>query len=175
LEHLWKTHKEKKPQNLGLSPPVDKPIAWFDGEAQNNGNKCGVGGIIKINASNEYRWTLNCGCGSNTRAELLGAWSTLVLAERLSIYDIHIMGDSKIVIEWLKKDGELRVASLEAWKERIVEICTHFRSITFEHIYKEMNQEADYQSKQAFFNIRGKITYTLWVEGHKGPTLYISL
>jgi hypothetical protein len=85
------------------------------------------------------------------------------------------MGDSKIVIEWLKKKGDLRVASLEAWKERIVDLCTHFRSITFEHIYREKNQEADYLSKQAFLSVRGKITYNLWVEGHKGPTLYLSL
>jgi ribonuclease HI len=83
--------------------PVDKSLAWFDGAAQQNGNISGAGGIIKLDALREYRWTMNCGKGSNTRAELLGAWSTLVLAARLSVYDLHIMGDSKIVIDWLNK------------------------------------------------------------------------
>jgi len=151
-EHSWKPLKESDPRILVPSFPDDKPLAWFDGVAQHNGNISGARGIIKIYALREYRWTSNCGCGSNMRADLLGAWSTLVLAARLSVYDIHIMGDSKLVIEWLKKDGKLRVANLEAWKERIVDICSHFRSITFGHIFREMNKEADYQSKQAFFS-----------------------
>jgi ribonuclease HI len=113
--------------------------------------------------------------GQTREQELLGAWSTLALVERLVIYDIHIMGDSKIVIDWLNKIGDLRVASLEAWKERIVDLCSHFRSISFEHIYRERNQEADNLSKQAFHSVRGNITYNFWVEGHKGPTLYLSL
>jgi hypothetical protein len=109
------------------------------------------------------------------REELLGAWSTLALAKRLAIYEIHILGDSKIVIDWLKKKGELRVTSLEAWKERITVLFSHFRSITFKHIYREKNQEDDNLSKQDFHNDRGKITYNFWVEGHKDPTLYLSL
>jgi ribonuclease HI len=100
--------------------PDDKPLAWFNGAAQHNGNISGAGGIIKIDALREYRWTLNCGCGSNTRVELLGAWSTLVLVARLSVYDICIMGDSKIIIEWLKKDGELRVANLKRGKKELL-------------------------------------------------------
>jgi ribonuclease HI len=154
---------------------VDRICAWFDGAAQSNDNQCGVGGIIKLNETNECRWTLNCGGGSNMRAELFGAWSTLALAKRLSIYDIHILGDSKIVIDWLEKKGDLGVASLEAWKERITDLCSHFRSISFEHIYREKNQEVEYISKQSFLSDRGKITYNFWVEGHKGPTLYLSL
>ena len=101
---------------MGPSPPADKQYAWFNMAAQINGKKCGPEGIIKINASNECKWTLNCGGRSNTRVGLLVAWSTLVLPERLAIYDIHIMGDSKIVIDWLKKEGDVKVASLEAWK-----------------------------------------------------------
>ena len=70
----------------------------------------------------------------------MGAWSILALVKRLVIYDIYIMGDLKIVIDWLNKIGDFRVASLEVWKERIVDLCTHVRSITFEHIYREKNQ-----------------------------------
>ena len=45
----------------------------------------GAGGIIKIRESTIYRWTFNCGLGLNTRAELLSAWATLTLANRLDI------------------------------------------------------------------------------------------
>jgi hypothetical protein len=99
LKHSWKLLKESKPRILVPYFPDDKPLAWFDGAAQHNGNISGSRGIIKIDALREYIWTLNCGRGSNMRVELMGAWFTLVLAARHSVYDIHIMGDSKIVID----------------------------------------------------------------------------
>jgi ribonuclease HI len=77
---------------------------WFDGAAQQNGKLSGVGGVIKINEQTEYRWTLNCGSGTNSKAELMGAWATLILASRLSVSDIHVLGDSKIVIDWLNRE-----------------------------------------------------------------------
>jgi ribonuclease HI len=175
LEHSWKPLKHFSPHNLVPTYPADKTLSWFDGETQQNGHISGVGGIINLYALREYRWTMNCGKGSNMRDELLGAWATLVLTARFSVYDIHIMGDSKIIIDWLNKIGDLWVANLEAWKDRIDDICSLYRSITFEHIYREMNKKADCQSKQAFYTCRGKITYTSWMEGHKGPTQYIYL
>jgi hypothetical protein len=33
----------------------------------------------------------------------MGAWATLTLASRLTVYDLHVMGDSKIVIDWLNR------------------------------------------------------------------------
>jgi len=74
-------------------------IGWFDGAAQKNGEQSGAGGVIKLNEHSIYKWTLNCGGGSNTIAELLSAWATLTLAHRLSITDFHVIGDSKIVID----------------------------------------------------------------------------
>jgi hypothetical protein len=53
---------------------------WFDGVAQENGNLSGVGGIIKISRNTIYRWTFNCGMGSNTRAELLGGVGHIIFS-----------------------------------------------------------------------------------------------
>jgi hypothetical protein len=63
----------------------DTPTGWFDGEALSNGTQRSAGGLIKITKKSSYRWTFNCGPGTNTRAELLGAWATLYLASRLHI------------------------------------------------------------------------------------------
>lgn len=80
---------------------VDKAHAWFDGAAQQSGNLCGARGVIKIDGLSKYRWTLNCVRGTNTRAELMGSWATLILSTRLCIHVLHVMGDSKIVIDYL--------------------------------------------------------------------------
>jgi ribonuclease HI len=59
----------------------------------------GFGGIIKIGENTSYRSNFNCGLGSNTRVELLGAYATLTLAYRLDLAQLQVLGDSKIVID----------------------------------------------------------------------------
>jgi hypothetical protein len=95
-------------------------IGWFDGAAISTGTNSGVGGVIKVSEHCRYKWLLNCGPGTNTRAELLGAWALLTLASRLSIQSLHVMGDSKIIIEWLRGKGRLQVITLDCWKDNIM-------------------------------------------------------
>jgi ribonuclease HI len=152
----------------------DISIAWFDGAAQQKEEKCGAGGKIVINNSISYSWTLNCGKGTNTKAELLGAWASLTLASRLSIPDLLLLGDSRIVIDWLNKRGAIQAVALERWKERIIESLTLFRKITFAHIFREENKEADRLSKLALEK-QGRIAFNRREDGNEGPTLYIQL
>jgi len=72
-------------------------IGWFDGVAQQNGQNSGVGGVIRVSEHRIYKWTFNCGHGTNTRAELLGVWALLTLAYRLSIPDILSMEIQKLL------------------------------------------------------------------------------
>jgi ribonuclease HI len=150
-------------------------IGWFDGAAQQNGEQSGAGGVIKISDHSTYKWTLNCGHGTNTRAELMGVWALLTLASRLSFSDILVHGDSKIVIDWLKGKGTLQVVTLDCWKERIVDLIKLFRTISFAHVYREDNQEADSLSKQALQKHPRIIAYYLCEEGHEGPTMFLNL
>jgi len=80
---------------------------WFDGVAQSNGQLSGAGGLITTNENTVYKWTFNCGLGTNTREEIHGVWATLTLASRLHIVDLQVFGDSKIIIDWLNDKGNL--------------------------------------------------------------------
>jgi hypothetical protein len=83
---------------------VDRPIkevqkdhvtkGWFDGAALSNGGLSGVGRVLWLNEHSTINWTLNCGPGTNTRAELLGVWETLTIASRMHISKIQVYGDS---------------------------------------------------------------------------------
>ena len=64
----------------------------------------------------------------------MGAWATLTLTSRLSVSDIDVLGDSKIVIDWLNQKGALQVVSLERSKDRIKDILKDCRNITFAYI-----------------------------------------
>jgi ribonuclease HI len=93
-------------------------IAFFDGAASSDKLTCGAGGVIKIRENLVYRWYLNVGTGSNTKAELMGIWATLTLAIHLNIRRLQALGDSKVIIDWLKGKAKLDVCYLEGWKKR---------------------------------------------------------
>ena len=104
-------------------------------------------------------------------------WATHILVVRLNIEVIQVIGDSKIIFDWLKDRGKLQVASLMGWKDRIIKLKKSFREINYTHVYRELNKEA-YSlslSKKALTKIEGRIEYNLWVDGNEGPTLYFNL
>jgi hypothetical protein len=111
--------KDRLPRDILIIHQKDSALAWFDGATQRDGSLCGAGGVIKTLDATVIRWTFNCGRGTNTRAELLGAWATIMLANHLSLHRIHVLGDSKVVIDWLLNKGRLQVCSVEGWKARI--------------------------------------------------------
>ena len=94
--HALKTHPRKK--NI-TQAELGGVVGWFDGAVASSSLNNGAGGVIRINEISSYKWFLNYGSGTNTRVEFLGAWALLTLANRLSLMTIHIMGDSKIIID----------------------------------------------------------------------------
>lgn len=150
-------------------------VCWFDGAAHISDLRCGAGGIIKISENSVYKWTFNYGQGINTRAKLMGAWATLFLMQRLNLDVFQVIGDSKIIIEWLKDRGNLQIASLMGWMDRIKLLKNTFIKIHFTHVYRELNMDADFLSKKALTKTEDKLEYSQWVDGNEGPTLSINL
>jgi ribonuclease HI len=74
-----------------------------------------------------YRWYFNGGSGTNTKAELLGAWDTLTIAKLLDIHYIQVMGDSKVIIEWLNHKGKIKAINIEGWKQRLMDPVITFK------------------------------------------------
>ena len=124
-------------------------MSWFDGAIDPINKRCGARGLININENLIIKWTFNCGCGTNIEEELLGAWETLSLAVRLNLDVLHVIRDSKIIIDWLMEKGRLQVASLFDYTDRINRLKLSFRKIHFTHVFKELNMEAHYLLKLA--------------------------
>jgi ribonuclease HI len=163
----WKEAHTKKIRipHIKKGPDLDDtPTGWFDGATLSNGSQSGAGGLIKILPNSFYKWTFNCGPGTNTRAELLGAWATLFLASRLHIVALQVLGDSRIVIDWLSNKGDLQAISLTAWKDKIRHLQPTFNNLSFKHIYREHNKSADHLSKTTLQKKEGILSYNLWID-----------
>jgi len=114
-------------------------VACFDGASSTGGDFCGARGVFKHPDSTMHRWFLNCGTGTNTKAELLGVWATLLLAKKWNNQRIHKLGDSKVVIDWLNHKGKLQVIDIEGWKKRNEILAKYFQGIHFHHFFREFN------------------------------------
>jgi ribonuclease HI len=113
--------------------------------------------------------------GTNNRAKILGVWATLSLAHRLDIDQLQLLGDSKIVVDWLNHKCNIFVTSLMGWMENIRILITLFKNIIFEHIYREKNVEADTLSKKSLQVSEGRIHFNKWKDGQEGPPLSLRL
>jgi len=154
--------------------PTDRAVPWFDGASQQGGALCGAGGEIALNPHSCIRWTLNCGQGSNNKAELLGAWTSLILESRHT-EDLLLIGDSKLTIDWLNGLADFRVAALSCLKDRTKDASLLFKKLTFQHIYREENSDADFLSKKALFLPPSQICFSYWEDGNEGLTYKIKL
>jgi ribonuclease HI len=105
----------------------------------------------------------------------MGAWATLTIARLLEIQNLHVMGDSKVIIDWLNSKWNLQAINIEGWKTRIREQMAAFQGINFHHIYRESNKEVDFLSKRALSSPKGRLTYFTWDEESEGPTNHINL
>ena len=110
---------------------------------------CGVGAILISPLLGRFNVKWNCGIGTNTRSELLALWSILHLARTLGIDSIQIAGDSRVIVDWFKGIIHLDAILLTFWMDRILQMRDQFLEISIQHIYREVNYEADLLSKQA--------------------------
>ena len=61
--------------------------------------------------------------------------------------------------------ASLAVMDLDHWCDRIIEAKASFRSISFQHIYREHNSNADGLSKEALSIELGKFSFIKFLEG----------
>ena len=148
----------------------DMAIGFFDGASQEGGTKCGIGAILISPLLGRYNIMWNCGIVTNMRSELLALWSILHFARSLDIAAIQIAGDSKVIVEWFKGTIHLESIILSYWMERIMQLKGQFIEINIQHIYREINTDADQLSKKA---LAGPIGHFLVARGDgRDPSTY---
>lgn len=149
--------KALPPRAMFLNLPLDHTVACFDGAAVSSGLCCGAGGTFKFHPTRTTKWFLSCGVGSNTKAELLGLWTTLTLALFWSIHYLCILGDSKVIVDWFNGKCKLQSSHVEGWKLKTQQLANFFSALTVSHLPRAHNSEADALSKRALPEVAGRL------------------
>jgi len=144
------------------------PIGFFDGVAK--GGLSGVGVFVKIDRYHCFKAHMAIGSGTNIRAELLALWVMLFLCKKLELVDVHIAGDSKMVVDWFNQKAKLHVMTLQPWKDRINELVFSFATVQIFHIHRQFNSVADVLSKEGLSSEVGLLKVEEFIEEEKIPS-----
>jgi ribonuclease HI len=177
LSFNWKqfTASAPPPRALHLDLADGHTLAFFDGAALANGSRCGVGGYFKTHQSRSTYWFINCGPGTNTKAELLGLWTTLTLAALWSIDDLHVQGDSRVIIDWISSKCTLNSIHLEGWMHKTRDLLQRFSNLNFLHVSRMFNRAADALSKRALSGVVGRLSIYHCDRGIESPITSLNI
>ncbi|CAN0900153.1 Putative ribonuclease H protein At1g65750 [Linum grandiflorum] len=126
--------------------PCDE--GWFtlstDGSLRSPTRLAAVGGVIRTDTGRFVEaFAANLGSCSITRAEMRAIFDGLQLSWTLGIRRIQIQSDLMVVVTILAKDSELgnqHAALVLQFKE----LCSRQWEVHLSHIYREVNNAADY-------------------------------
>lgn len=119
-------------------------VIYSDGGSRGNPGPSAAGFVIKdMNDSLAYEGGAYLGITTNNQAEYHGVRLGLEKARELGVKSVECNIDSMLVVNQL--NGQYVIRNRELWPihERIKELIGQFDQVTFRHIKREFNQQAD--------------------------------
>ena len=86
---------------------------------------------------------------TNNRSELEALWAFLKIVKDKQVLILHVYNDSKLLIDWEKGKSIIIEPHLQHKLNEIPSLRSSFELVSFSHIYRELNSEADMLSKLA--------------------------
>ena len=121
---------------------------------------------LYLNESHSFEFNaLWAGFCNNTKAELVGLWAPLHTTQMMGIPTLKVFGDSSVIINWAKGTATLSPPELHHWCRETRKLCSCFLELSFCHIYRELNQQADRISKTAISLAPGFGSYSEFFDG----------
>jgi len=127
-----------------------RPSLHFDGASKNNPGQAGAGGVIKDHQGKTivtYEWGL--GTMSTNRAEAYSLLLGTSIVKKPGLQNPLIMGDSAIIIAAMVSGRDFKQTTLNNIKSRIMDNIREINGVTFKHVLRSSNTEADDQANKA--------------------------
>jgi ribonuclease HI len=123
---------------------------YTDGACRGNPGPSGAGGVILDSSGvvvaeiKEY-----LGIATNNVAEYQALRLTLEHAILLEIKNVSVFMDSKLVVEQMLGNWQIKNNVLREIHEQIRDLIANFDTISFTHVYRNFNKHADRLANEA--------------------------
>jgi ribonuclease HI len=122
-------------------------ILHTDGGARGNPGPAAIGVVIEIEKDGETAVIAELGetigMATNNVAEYRAIIRGLEEAQRLGSDTVTCLLDSLLVVEQLNGNYRVKSADMKPLHSRVQELRQRFALVTFQHVSREQNQEAD--------------------------------
>jgi len=136
-----------------IFPTMDY-ILRFDGCSKGNPGKAGCGAVIYYKGNELWSDHFYVGINAtNNHAEYAGLILGLENALKLNIDSLTVEGDSQLVIQQMNKIYKCKSPNLFELYEKASGLANKFKTIHFNHIYRNQNKRADQLSNIALENV----------------------
>lgn len=125
-------------------PPSSRLILYIDGASRGNPGPAGYG----VRLASEQDETLEelsgfIGIGTNNVAEYRALLAGLERAARADASCVLVRSDSELLVRQMSGAYKVKSPSLRPLHRRAKEILARFSRVTFEHVPREQNRDAD--------------------------------
>jgi ribonuclease HI len=115
-----------------------------DGGSRGNPGPSAIGVVIEL-SDNKIEFGQAVGVRTNNEAEYLSLIAGLRRARELGISDLTVRMDSLLVVKQMNSEYKVKAANLKPLYLEAIQLSKSFKSITFTHVVREKNKEADRQ------------------------------
>ena len=128
---------------------MSQATLYTDGGARGNPGPAGIGFVLKIRngatvARGEY-----IGEATNNQAEYAALLRGLQTAQAQAVKKVSCYLDSELVVKQLKGEYRVRHPDLLPRYQEVVQLARAFEHISFHHVRREKNAQADLLVNQA--------------------------
>lgn len=130
---------------------MSKITIMFDGASKSNPGISGAGYVFYNGETEILTGGVHCGIKTNNEAEYMGMIVALEQAKKMNFKNVHVKGDSNLVIKQMTGEFKIRSPKLFHYYSQAKELVEHFDSIEFEHVRREFNKRADAVANEYVF------------------------
>lgn len=144
-------------EQQSLFATQDEAVMYFDGGSRGNPGLAAYGFVLE-RPDGELIASEGAviGTATNNVAEYSGLIAGMRRASESGISQLRVFGDSKLVIEQMKGAWRVRAEGLKSLHLEARSIARKFTSITFEHVRRAGNAEADRLANVAMDEVDGR-------------------
>ena len=117
-------------------------VIHTDGGARGNPGPAGIGVVIRAGGK-VHHFKQFIGHATNNQAEYQAVLRALQEAKKLGLREVEFFLDSELVVRQLNQEYKIKDAELGKLFVKIWNLRQEFRRLTFRHLPREQNHEAD--------------------------------
>lgn len=121
---------------------MSRAILHTDGGARGNPGPAGIGAVLQINSQKKL-FKKYLGEATNNQAEYQAIILGLEEARQAGATSVDCFLDSELVVKQLNREYKVKNKELAPLFVKVWNLSQQFERVTFKHVYREDNQEAD--------------------------------